>query len=380
VNSRWLLSMRPEGISTFCARQRCLDLLHRDIVGRHAGAIEPDPHRILALSENADLGHAGDVLDAVGDEAVGEIGQFERSVPRARQRQIHDRLGVGLDLGDDRLVDLGRHAAAHAADAVAHVGGGDVGIDIRAEAHRDEAALLAAGRGDDLDALDAGDRVLQDLRDLRLDDLGRGAAIIGADRDDRLVDIGIFAHRQAVIGDDADQHDQQAHHRREDGPADEKFEQAHCRTLTGAAARWSAPVARFLIASVAPSRSRIWPARDDLHVGRQPLHDLDLARQALAELDATALGLAVLDDIDDLADAIGHDGHLGNDERVLALVDRDAMRAKRPGFSTRSALGIMARRRIARPLTSTTGSIAKILPAKVVREPHRPSPEWSGPP
>jgi hypothetical protein len=40
------------------------------------------------------------------------------------------------------------------------------------------------------------------------------------------------------------------------------------------------------------------------------------------------------------------------------------MRAKRPGFSTRSALGIVARRRIARPLTSTTGSIAKILPAK----------------
>ena len=204
-----------------------LDLLHGNIVGRHAGAIEPDAHRILPLAEDADLRHAGDVLDTVRDETVGEIGELERSVPRAGQREIEDRLGVGLDLGDDRLVDLVRQAAAHAADAVAHIRGCHVGVDIRPEANLDEAALLAAGRGDDLDAFDAGDRVLQDLRDLRLDDLGRGTAIVGTDRDDRLVDVRIFPNRQTAIGDDADQHHEQAQHRREDGPADEEFEEAH---------------------------------------------------------------------------------------------------------------------------------------------------------
>ena len=314
--------MRPDGISTFCGADRGLDLLHGDVVGRHAGAIEPDAHGVAALAADLHLGDAGDVLDPVGDEAVGEIGQLERVVPRAGQRQIDDRLRVGLDLGDDRLVDLARHAAAHAADAVAHVGGRDVGIDVGPEAHGDVAALLAAGRGDDLDALDAGDRVLQDLRDLRLDDLGAGARYSRcAPRRSarRYWDIrapsGAYRRR-------ADQHDEQAEHRREDGPADEELEQAHAH------ARRVPQRARLdggfsLIATVAPSRSRIWPAVTICIVGRQPLDDLDLARQALADLDGHALRLAVLDDVDDLADAVGHHGRLGHDDRILALVDDD---------------------------------------------------------
>ncbi len=139
---------------------RRLDLLNRDVVGRHAGPIEPDAHGVAPLAADLDLGDAGDVLHPVGDEAVGEIGQLKRVVSRADQRQEQDRLRIRLDLGDDRLVDLGRHTAAHAADAVAHVRRGDVGIDVGPETHRDVALLLAAGRGDDLDALDARDRVL----------------------------------------------------------------------------------------------------------------------------------------------------------------------------------------------------------------------------
>ena len=177
--------------------------------------------------------------------------------------RYEDRLRIRLDLGDDRFVDLVRHAPAHAADAVAHVGGRDVGIDVGAEAHGDLAALLAAGRGDDLDAFDAGDRVLQDLRDLGLDDLGGGAAIDRLHRDDRLVDIGIFADGEAAIADDADQHHQQAQHRREDGPADEELEQAHQSWLV-----WTG----FSLMEIAlPSRKRIWPAVMICILGVRPL-------------------------------------------------------------------------------------------------------------
>jgi hypothetical protein len=45
---------------------------------------------------------------------------------------------------------------------------------------------------------DAGQRIFERLADLRLDDLGRGAAIGGIDGHHRLVDLRVFANRQAV--------------------------------------------------------------------------------------------------------------------------------------------------------------------------------------
>ena len=70
----------------------------------------------------------------------------------AGEGQPDDREGVGLDLGDHRLVDRLRQAVAHARDAVAHLGGGGVGVLLEPEAHRDLALLGAADRGDDVHA------------------------------------------------------------------------------------------------------------------------------------------------------------------------------------------------------------------------------------
>ena len=63
-------------------------------------------------------------LDAVGPES-----------------DVDDRLRVGLDLGDGRLVDFVGKTAAHPAHAVAHVAGRRVDIDIRLEADGDAARL-----------------------------------------------------------------------------------------------------------------------------------------------------------------------------------------------------------------------------------------------
>ena len=63
-------------------------------------------------AEDPDLGHARQVLQPVLDEAVGVVGDLDLRLPVRRQGQIDDRLGVGLDLGDDRLVDLLGQAAA----------------------------------------------------------------------------------------------------------------------------------------------------------------------------------------------------------------------------------------------------------------------------
>jgi hypothetical protein len=48
-------------------------------------------------------------------------------VPVAGEGDEDDRLRVGLDLGDDRLLDLVSAGGRAPGDPVAHVAGGDVG-------------------------------------------------------------------------------------------------------------------------------------------------------------------------------------------------------------------------------------------------------------
>ena len=106
------------------------------------------------------------------------------------------------------------------ADAVAHVVGRGVGVAVEAEAHGDLARFSARLiEFMHVDALDAGERILERLGDLALDDLRRWRRDSGVDRDDRLVDVGIFAHRQALVGDEADEQHREAQHRGEDRPA-----------------------------------------------------------------------------------------------------------------------------------------------------------------
>ena len=144
-----------------------------------------------------------------------------------REREPDDRLRVGFLLLHDRLARVVRQQLARLVDAIAHVGGGVVGVAVELEHDRDLRALGAAGRGDEVDALDAGDRVLDRLGDLRLDHRRVGAGIAGRDGDDRRVDVRDLAHRQALVADEPDQHDDQVHHGREDRAADRELRKGH---------------------------------------------------------------------------------------------------------------------------------------------------------
>ena len=158
VNSRAWLSIRPAGISTFWRRSALLDVGGRQAVGGEPRAVEPDAHRVAALAEDPHVGDAREVLQPVLDEAVGEVGDVHRRVAVGREGEVEDRLGVGLDLGDDRLLDLVGQPAAHPGDAVAHVVGGGVGVAVEPEARGDLAPLRPADRAHVVDALDAGER------------------------------------------------------------------------------------------------------------------------------------------------------------------------------------------------------------------------------
>mgnify|MGYP003694679301 CR=1 FL=1 len=133
MNSRCTLSMRPAGTSTFCLRSAFSTSCGREVVGGEALGIEPDAHRIFALAEH---GHGGDPaqrLQLILDVAVGVVGDLERRVPVAGEGDVEDRLGVGLDLLDHRLVDLVGEMSPHPRGAVAHIGGGIIGIALELE-------------------------------------------------------------------------------------------------------------------------------------------------------------------------------------------------------------------------------------------------------
>ena len=144
------------------------------------------------------------------------------------------------------------------------------GFLLELEAHRDLALLGARDRGDDVHAVDAGDRVLQRLGDLRLDDLGRGA-------DQPVVTVTTGSSMRGYSRTDrrskdtsADQHDQQRHHGREAPGGGSRFRRAHGAGSVRATAR-AAPARRGRAAGAARPRRRrrAAPARSVDHAHRQ---------------------------------------------------------------------------------------------------------------
>ena len=130
----------------------------------------------------------------------------------ARESEVENGLCVGLALLNDRLVDLLRQTAADPAHAIANIRRRVVGIAVELEGDGDLARFLAADRGDEVDALDAGKRVLEHLGDLRLHDGGARAGIIGLHRDDRRVDRRILSDAEPVVGDEAHQNEDETHY------------------------------------------------------------------------------------------------------------------------------------------------------------------------
>ena len=107
-----------------------------------------------------------------------------------------------------------------ARDLVPHLGRRRVRIALQVELDVDQAALGAAARGHHVHAFDAGQLVFQRLGHLGLDHLGRGALVGSVHRHDGLVDLGVLAHRETGIRDQADQHDDQRQDRCEHRPLD----------------------------------------------------------------------------------------------------------------------------------------------------------------
>ena len=212
----------------------------------------------------------------------------------------HDGFGAGVRLHDLRRIGFRRQPADHARDAIAHVVGGVVDVAVHVELDADLGALVLAVGLDLEDSFDAGDRVLDGLRDLRFDNWRADAPRVGGrDRDNRALDVRILAHRQPLQRHEAEDHQQQADHRREDGAANRNFGDQHRRGLL-------AHVAAATLRRHVPSRTCCVPSMTTRSSFSKPLDDLDVARAPLADVHFAAL-----------------DARCRHDEHVRATLLRD---------------------------------------------------------
>ena len=115
------------------------------------------------------------------------------------KREVENRLGVGLALLNNRLIDLLGQPPADAADAIPNIRRGIVRIAVELESDGYLARFLAADRGDEINALDTGKRVLENLGNLRLHDGGTRTRIIRLHRNHRRIDRRILADAEPVV-------------------------------------------------------------------------------------------------------------------------------------------------------------------------------------
>ena len=231
---------KPPASWTCSLAKAIADVLRGDVERGHSRRQQVDPDGAVAAPAEAYFADAVDGFQAFLDDVERILVELLLGAV-ALQRQPHDRHGVGLHLGDDGRVGVLGQAAQHLVDLGLHLVEGDVDFLVQAEGDVDD---RDAGRGGGLDVLDAGhavDRRFDHVGDAGIDDVGIGALQRGGDRDDGKFDMGKAVHADALVADDAEQHQHRRQHERQHMALDGKFGQGHL------AARAFLPFASFTL-------------------------------------------------------------------------------------------------------------------------------------
>ncbi len=197
-----------------------LDVLYRDPARDQLVGIEPDAHRIAPLAVDGCLAHTREALELGLDDPLPDVRQLQQRNVLALERHEHEGLGVGLLLGDDRLLDVLRQPSPHPRDPVAHILRGVIDVAVERELDGDVAELLGAGAGERPDARNGAQFLLENVGDRGLHHLGIGPRQESAHRNNGRIDIRELPDRQLAVTDHAEEDERQAHHAGEDRPLD----------------------------------------------------------------------------------------------------------------------------------------------------------------
>ena len=165
----------PGGELHVFAAQRVLDIGHGQLPRGKRLAVNPDPHRIAPAAVDAHARNARNRRKPIDEIALGVVRELEHRHRFGAERDGHDGIGAGVSLHDLRRIGFGRQPARDTRNAIPHVVGRRVDVAIHVELDPDLGPLVRAVGLDLENALDAGYRVLDGLRDLRFDDRGRRA-------------------------------------------------------------------------------------------------------------------------------------------------------------------------------------------------------------
>ena len=105
-----------DGRSTFCGGERARCTSSGVTVGGELARVQPQPHRVALLAEDAHRGHAGDGLHALRTTRSAKSVTLEDAAAcRCAASMKMIGLGVGVRLLDDRRIGVGRQLAHGAA-------------------------------------------------------------------------------------------------------------------------------------------------------------------------------------------------------------------------------------------------------------------------
>jgi len=179
------------------ALDRAVHVRHGQALRLQPDRVVPHPHVAVAEALELDLAHPGDRLELGADHVADVVGHEGRRAA-ADDGDPHDRLVLGVRLGDDRRVDAHGQATLQLGELALHVLEGHVDVALELELDGDVAAALARGGRDLLDPFDGGHRILHQVDDVRLHDLGRRALPGDGDVHDREVHVGVLADPQPL--------------------------------------------------------------------------------------------------------------------------------------------------------------------------------------
>ena len=168
-----------------------------EAVGLEPRRVVPDADVAVAEAEDVDLADALDHLQLGPDDVPDVVGE-EDGGPVPGEDEPDDRLVLGVRLGDVGSVDLAREVVHGPRDLRLDVLQRRVDVAPDGELEREVRAPLPGRRRHLLDALDGRAGVLEDVDDVGLHDLGRGALQRDPDAHDRVVDVGVLADAEAL--------------------------------------------------------------------------------------------------------------------------------------------------------------------------------------
>jgi hypothetical protein len=187
----------------------------REAIRAQAARVEPQVDLPQAGADERDLADAVERLELAPQRLVGELADLPDGAV-GRQRDVEDRRRVGVELVDDRRLDVGRQVGQHLVDLVPHLLRRHVGVLLEDELHDDERHPLGRHGAELLDAGDGVDRPLDLVGDLGLDLFRRRAALDRRHRHRREVDPREPVDAEAEVPEDPHDDEREDEDRRED--------------------------------------------------------------------------------------------------------------------------------------------------------------------